>query len=207
MHKNNLSQFTPSFVIIHRFLGTHKLFIWRIHDTAINTRNYSSIIIRDWNAAVEKKIELARSRENEQTDNSTKISRSRFRAGSRFLTRPAGSIFAAFDKWSARGKNENYASPSSPSTRDCSRVNRIDNVPMRRYPSLHPRAPKADCGSEDKKERSRVSPFPARKPLVPAGERTHRCSTSVSPPREIKVGRGGSKFFDQSKDAVHDCVT
>lgn len=28
-----------------------------------------------------KKIELTRSRENEQTDNSTKISRSRFRAG------------------------------------------------------------------------------------------------------------------------------
>lgn len=30
---------------------------------------------------VEKKIELTCSRENEQTDNSTKISRSRFRAG------------------------------------------------------------------------------------------------------------------------------
>lgn len=49
-----------------------------------------------------------------------------------------------------------------PRPRDCSRVNRIDNVPMpdrfaaADIPPLPRTAPKADCGSEDKKERSRV---------------------------------------------------
>lgn len=59
-----------------------------------------------------------------------------------------------------------------------------------------------------------MSPFPVRKPLVPAGERTHRCSTSVSPPCRVsrsghrgKSRWGESKFSSlrRSKDAVHDC--
>lgn len=66
-----------------------------------------------------------------------------------------------------------------PRPRDCSRVNRIDNVPMPdRFaavdipPLPFPPPHRKRIAEAKTRKNDPVSPFPARKPLVPAGERT-----------------------------------
>lgn len=131
-----------------------------------------------------------------------------------FNEAPAASIFAAFDKWSARGKNENYR----PRPRDCSRVNRIDNVPMPdRFAAVDiPPLPRTESGLR-KRRQERTIPCPHFLPENPSFRpvKGHRCSTSVSPPRRASPVRGtgenqggGESFFptsDASKGGLaHD---
>lgn len=71
-----------------------------MHDEKCEIRTISSIIRLSTETRWKKNGKLA---EKTREDRRSRFERPVFNEA------PAASIFAAFDKWSARGKNENYA--------------------------------------------------------------------------------------------------